>query len=161
MASPVIARKRAATGWKHMLGTLRLMGLPPLAGYTVAKTYLIIVDTSYVRNGELDPDKLLKIEDVTDPVIEKQAETIEQTKAAFKFLETEPVPSLAEYCENKLECGFIKKHVTDIPEYNVTHIARLNKEKCLDLLKQGIVDIRNVPADFKISDKHRRQFNIS
>src|SRR5688572_19273592 len=130
-------------------------------GYKVAKTYVITVDNTYTRNGEIDPDRLLKIHDVTDDVIAKQAETLEQTRAAFKYLDVEPTPNIAEHCNKKFDCEFIRKHFTDIPDYNVMHISRLDKKKCADLLSKGILDIRHVPADFKLSDKQRHQVDLA
>jgi hypothetical protein len=130
-------------------------------GYKVVKTHVITVDTSYTRNGSLNPDELLKIDDVTDEVIALQAATLEQTKLAFKYLETPPVPSLTEYCDKKLDCGFIQKHFPDIPEYNVTNISHLHKNKLAALLSEGIVDIRKVPADFQLTDRQRKQVDIA
>lgn len=130
-------------------------------GFKVAKTFIITVDTSYTRNGDIDPDKLLKIHDVTDEVIAKQAETITKTAEAFKYLEAEPVPNIAEYCDAKLDCSFIRHHFKDIPEYNVTHISRLDKKKCRELVEKGIIDIRHVPADYKLTEKQRQQVDIA
>ncbi|MCC7309498.1 MAG: DUF2779 domain-containing protein [Acidobacteria bacterium] len=128
-----------------------------ILGHTVAKTYVITVNTAYTRNGEIEPDRLLKIHDVTNEVAAKQDETIENTKAAIGYLTTQPVPELKLHCSKKLDCGFIRYHFKDIPVYNVTHISRLNAQKCAELVELGILDIRSVPDDFKLSDKQRKQ----
>jgi CRISPR/Cas system-associated exonuclease Cas4 (RecB family) len=130
-------------------------------GFKVAKAYVITVDTSYVRNGVIDPDRLLKVHDVTDAVVAKQPETIANARAAIKYLETEPVPNIAELCDAKFDCRFIRQHFPDIPEYNITKISRLHATKRDQLLASGIIDIRDVPADFKLSDKQRRQVDIA
>lgn len=130
-------------------------------GFKIAKAYVITVDTSYVRNGAIDVDRLLKVNDVTDAVIAKQTETIANACAAIKYLETEPVPNIAEFCDAKFDCRFIRRHFPDIPEYNITKIARLHATKRAELLAAGIVDIRDVPTDFKLSDKQRRQVDIA
>jgi len=131
------------------------------AGYTAAKTCLITVDTAYTRNGHIDPDHLFKVHDVTEEVAARQAETITKTREAFQYLKAEPVPNISVFCNEKLDCGFIRHHFKDIPEYNVTHISRLNAQKCIELLSSGVIDIRHVPADFKLSDNQRRQVEIA
>ncbi|MGD9562945.1 MAG: DUF2779 domain-containing protein [Pyrinomonadaceae bacterium] len=128
-----------------------------MLGHTVAKTYVITVDTAYTRNGEIDPDRLLKIHDVTSEVAAKHDETIKNTKAAIDHLKTQPGPELKLHCAEKLDCGFIRYHFADIPVYNVTHIARLKHEKCADLIGRGILDIRDVPADFPLTGNQRKQ----
>lgn len=128
-----------------------------MLGHSVAKTYLITVNTAYTRNGEIDPDTLLQIHDLTAEVSAKLDETIENTKAAIGYLTTQPVPELKLHCSQKLDCGFIRYHFKDIPVYNVTHISRLNTQKCAELVELGILDIRSVPDDFKLSDKQRKQ----
>jgi hypothetical protein len=130
-------------------------------GFKVGKTYVITVDSSYIRNGSIDPDKLLKVHDVTDDVDAKQDETIANARAAIQYLETEPVPNIAEFCDAKFDCKFIRRHFPDIPEYNILNIARLHATKRADLLAAGIIDIRDVPADFKLSDKQRRHVDVA
>ncbi|MCC6330283.1 MAG: DUF2779 domain-containing protein [Acidobacteria bacterium] len=132
-----------------------------MLGHSVAKTYLITVNTAYIRNGEIDPDTLLQIHDVTAEVAAKLVETIEKTRAAIEYLTTPPVPELKLHCSQKLDCGFIRYHFKDIPVYNVTHISRLNTQKCAELVDLGILDIRGVPDDFKLSDKQRKQIETA
>jgi len=132
-----------------------------MLGHSVAKTYLITVNTAYTRNGEIDPDTLLQIHDVTAEVAAKLNETIEKTRAAIEYLTTQPVPELKLHCSQKLDCGFIRHHFKDIPVYNVGHISRLKDEKCAELIDLGILDIRGVPDDFKLSDKQRKQIETA
>lgn len=130
-------------------------------GFKIKAAYVITVDTTYVRSGEIDPDKLLNVEDVTDQVRVLQPETIANANAALKYLESEPVPNIAEHCDRKLECAFILTHFKDIPAYNISHIARLSPEKRIELLTAGIIDIRDVPAEFPLTKIQRRQVDLA
>ena len=73
-----------------------------------------------------------------------------------------PVPSLVDYCmENKLNCRFIQLHFTDLPDYTVFDIVRLAHDKRRQLLSAGVIDIRHVPEDFKLSEKQRQQIRAA
>lgn len=128
-----------------------------MLGHTVAKTFLITVDTAYLRNGHIDPDELLKLHDITAEVDAKHDETLANTQAALRHLKTQPEPEIKLHCEEKLDCGFIRYHFKDIPVYNVSHISRLKTERCSELISRNILDIRHVPADFKLTEKQRKQ----
>lgn len=127
-------------------------------GFTVAKTFVITANPEFVRHGEIDPDELFVISDVTDLVTAIVDETREQIKTAFAFLETEPVPSLIEYCNtDRLGCAFIRHHFPELPERTIFDITYLANEKRRRLLADGIIDIADIPDDFPLSENQRMQ----
>lgn len=127
-------------------------------GFTVGRCYVITMNGEYVRQGEIDPEQLFVVTDVTEQVHERLSITAEQARNAIAYLDTVPVPSLVDYCaDNKLDCSFIKLHFPDLPDYTVFDIAFLKNDRRRDLLSQGIVSITDVPDDFSLSDKQRIQ----
>ncbi len=44
------------------------------AGYKIRKCFMMLIDKSYVRQGPIDPQSLLKLEDISDYVFAKQKE---------------------------------------------------------------------------------------
>ncbi len=128
------------------------------SGVVVSACHVITMNGEYVRNGDIDPEQLFVITDVTAEVTERMLETEHESQAAIAFLDTVPVPSLLEYCaDNKLSCKFIELHFPGLPEYTVFDIAFLKNEKRRELLSQGIISITDVPDDFPLSDKQRKQ----
>ena len=127
-------------------------------GATVGRCYVITTNGEYVRHGEIDPEQLFIVTDVTDLVNAHIPATEQQTKDAIAYLDGVPVPSLIDYCAaNRLDCRFIKLHFPDLPDYTVFDIAFLKTEKRRQLLSNGIVAIVDVPNDFPLSDKQRIQ----
>jgi hypothetical protein len=127
-------------------------------GFIVGRCYVITMNGEYVRRGEVDPEQLFVVTDITDTVNERMDVTARQAKDAVAYLKTVPVPSLVDYCvKNKLNCNFIKLHFPGLPEYTVFDIAFLKNEKRRDLLSQGIVAITDVPDDYPLSAKQRIQ----
>jgi CRISPR/Cas system-associated exonuclease Cas4 (RecB family) len=127
-------------------------------GFTVAKTFVITANPEFIRHGEIDPDELFVISDVTDLVSAIVDETREQIETAFAYLETEPVPSLIDYCNtDRLGCAFIRHHFPDLPERTIFDIPYLANDKRRQLLAEGIVDIVDIPDDFPLSANQRMQ----
>lgn len=128
------------------------------AGARVSAVYLIIVNNSYVRNGRIDAEQLCAVHDVTAQVLERQPETLTLIQAAFDYLASPgPEAAITGYCGSKLDCTFIRHHFPELPDYTVFEIGNLKKEKRDALLDAGIVDITQVPDDFALSDRQRRQ----
>ena len=132
------------------------------SGSTVGRCYVITTNGEYVRHGEVDPEQLFVVTDVTDLVNEKIPATEQQSKDAIAYLDSFPVPSLMDYCvANKLDCRFIKLHFPGLPDYTIFDIAFLKNEKRRELLGQNIVAIVDVPDDFPLSAKQRTQVNAA
>jgi len=131
-------------------------------GERVRNCYVVTLNGDYVRDGEIDNEQLFVITDVTDEVSVRQEETEKQIADAFRYLESIPVPSLAEYCiDNKLDCRFLKARFPDLPEYTVFDISYLKHDKRRELLRSNIIDINDVPDDFPLSPKQRSQVNAA
>jgi hypothetical protein len=128
------------------------------AGATVNSCYVLTMNPDYVRRGDIDPEQLFVIHDVTDIVNDRLELTEQYAHMAIRYLDSVPVPSLLDYCkENKLDCKFLKMHFPDLPDYTIFDISYLKTEKRRELLSQGIVGIIDVPDDFPLSEKQRIQ----
>jgi hypothetical protein len=128
------------------------------AGARVSAVYLIIVNNSYVRNGGIDAEQLCALHDVTLQVLDRQPDTLGLIQAAFDYLAAPaPEAAITGYCGAKLDCTFIRHHFPELPDYTVFEIGSLKKDKRDALLDAGIIDIRQVPNDFALSAKQRRQ----
>lgn len=133
-----------------------------LSGSTVGRCYVITMNREYVRRGEIDPEQLFTITDVTDLAAERISATEQQAMEASAYLDGIPVPSLLDYCDaNKLDCRFIKLHFPGLPEYTIFDIAFLKNDKRRQLLADGIVAITDVPDDFPLSAKQRAQVSLA
>lgn len=125
------------------------------AGYKVSRGCLIILDNTYIFNGDLDVERLLRISDETEYVEQNREAIAAQIEAAIECLKkAEPTPSLTGYCKgNKLECRFILKHYPDIPEYNVSHLFNAGSKKLNNLLADGVLNLTDIPNGFAMTDR--------
>lgn len=125
------------------------------SGFIVKNCYVLILNGEYTRNGEIDPEQLFKIEDVTEQISCMISTTESQIDAAIAFADSVPVPSLVDYCPEKLDCEYVRLNFPDLPDYTVFNISRINKGKLTELLERNILDIRDIPDGFKLSDKQQ------
>jgi len=132
------------------------------SGATVGRTFVITLNSEYVRDGEIDADELFTVTEVTDTVDEKLAGTEASIEAAFNYLKAEPRVALDEYCKtNGLDCRFIRLNFPNLPERTIFELYTLKHDKRRELLREGIVDIRDIPDDYKLSDKQRAHVNLA
>jgi len=132
------------------------------SGSVVRNCYVITMNGEYIRSGEIDAEQLFIINDVTDVIATMIPDTERQIVAARAYADSEPIPSLIEYCaDKKLDCGFLKLHFPDLPEYTVFDIAFLKNDKRRELLSQGVVAITDVPDHFALSKKQRAQVDAA
>ncbi len=122
------------------------------AGLKINRCYLIHLDNEYVKNGEIDPEKLTKQEDVTNDV--NQVTDVE--KNAIKFLEImdqehPPDHCISKQCNKPYDCPLKNECYMDLPKYNVLQLT--NWRVYWKLLDEGIEDIKDIPKGTKLTDK--------
>jgi CRISPR/Cas system-associated exonuclease Cas4 (RecB family) len=129
-------------------------------GMPVERTFVIHVNKEYVRQGAIEPEKLLSIVDVTALVEKILPATKARVAEALTYLQTEPDKSLAGYCGSKLSCLFIQHFHPDLPPATVFEISNLKAEKLDRLLGMGILKMTDVPEDFDLTPRQWKQINL-
>ena len=135
-------------------------------GYDVSKACIVHLNSDYERVGKLELNKLFKIEDVTDIVLEKQDEVLENIKDINKYMDevTEPLEDLGMHCFAPYECPYFKFCSNWLPDHNVFNIRGMrtstkvkyyedDKYKYEDLLKEKINEKYREQIEFELYDK--------
>ena len=71
-------------------------------------------------------------------------------------LPKQPHISIGEHCNNPYECQMKPVCWAFLPEGNVTQLSNIRSKK-FDLIEQGITLIKDIPTNFKLSDKQEIQ----
>lgn len=137
-------------------------------GLNVVGTYLVHIDGSYVRQGELDIQKLFKIVDISPTVDDELKSVGNNLQYAEKLLSTKSEPELDidVRCTSPYDCGFWNYCTRDIPRPCVFDLYRLpfgdkiaSYKKGMitfeDLLKKGakLTEIQARQIDFALNDR--------
>ena len=126
-------------------------------GLTISQVKLILIDRSYVRDGEVEPEKLLHIEDVTDDVVEAQKGISKRIAEMQSIIQKISPPdfdkhNLKEYYhDNHLKDEF----ETSLDQDSVYHLY-YGGDKVYELWSEGIEEISSVDEK-RLSEKQRVQ----
>lgn len=123
-------------------------------GYKVGNINIAYINNEYIRENELDINKLFNIENVTDQVIELISDVNEDIRAIKNIIKEniEPYIELGEYClkENSgkkaLDCEFRKYCFRNIPQNSIFDISGiyLKSSKKFKLYKEGIIEFKDL-----------------
>ena len=116
----------------------------PLSSACVA-----VIDNSYVRQGNLEVNKLFKIVDVTLDVQSRQDDVISNLMRLTPIIEGEmPEILIGSHCNDPFGCDYIDHCWSDVPSVSVFDLYRLNSKKKFEAWHAGVsID----DADEKIS----------
>ncbi|MDR3583182.1 MAG: DUF2779 domain-containing protein [Candidatus Pacebacteria bacterium] len=129
-------------------------------GIEVGTLNLIRLNKKYVRSGDIDLKELFFIEDLTKQVNEKLEDVRKNMEGAYEILSSEAEPK--GHCDCILKgknshCTTAWYSNSDLPEYPVHAISRINGKKLAELVDSHIFNIHDVPDDFPLSDNQKRQ----
>jgi len=129
------------------------------AGLKIDKCYLMCIDNNYVRNGDIDPNKLLKKIDVTDDVKTFYSKIIEDDVAEmFKSIEakTYAETGIGKHCNDPYDCPLINKCWSFLPERSVFLLYK-NKKLPMALIKDGVLKLAEIPETIVLNEKNQIQ----
>lgn len=112
-------------------------------GYQVEKVCIVHVNNGYVRQGDLELDKLLDklfvINDVTSHALDRQEDVASYTRFLKEYLQRtdEPRRELDSYCFKPYDCGFWKHCTAHLPSPNVFDLSGVQAKTKLKLYRQG------------------------
>ncbi|MDY0082789.1 MAG: DUF2779 domain-containing protein, partial [Ignavibacteriaceae bacterium] len=121
-------------------------------GYDVKDFSIVYINNQYVRNGELDLNKLFIIESVLDKILPMQNWVEEKINRFKEVLSKKTIPDIdiGEHCYNPYTCSFFQYCRKHIPENSVFDLAGLHLNKKYDLYRSGIIRLEDIPDDFKL-----------
>ena len=117
------------------------------------------IDNTYIRKGEIEPDKLLKKIDVTDDIKTTYSKTIEDNVAEMvKAITSEAFIEIGigKHCSDPYDCPLIDKCWSFLPERNVFLLYRNNKLP-MTLIKEGVLELTKIPEKYELNEKNQIQ----
>jgi len=127
------------------------------AGLKIRKCFLLHVNNDFLKKGKITPKDLLIQEEITTEVSEAIYGIQERIDGMMDIINSEdaPVVSIGNGCNNGLEC--VSEDCWNfLPEGHVFELYYGGK-KSLELLEAEVYFIKDIPDDFKLSDKQEIQ----
>lgn len=116
------------------------------AGVKIGKTFLVHINNKYVRHGPIEPEKLFVSEDITEAVMQKMPEVLEDITDALGVLELNEAPDvhLIGKCPNPKSCEYLKYYIDGYPKvYDV--LGELPEKLLRALLSRKVLQLEMVP----------------
>jgi hypothetical protein len=128
-------------------------------GLKIKDISLIVLNTAYERQGELDIRNLFRIEPVLTRVLKLQERIRKDAGLFLSFLNSDIIPPLdiGPHCTDPYDCDFRGYCWQHIPEYSVFDIAKLSGAKKWDLYRMGILKLEDIPPEFRLNDSQWQQ----
>ncbi len=120
-------------------------------GLVINRCYLAFINNRYVRKGEIDPTRLFTVQDITEEVAAAGQGIADRVAAMFETISAKVCPEIpvGSYCSDPYDCPVTYCREC-LPENNIFELYRGGK-KCYELLYRGVLNIRDIPPDFKLS----------
>jgi len=117
-------------------------------GLSVSKCFLVHIDNSYVRQGDIEVDKLFASEDISQHVLARlqgMPEVVTELRATLRE-GAEPTIDIGPHCNDPYECDFIPYCWQHIPADSIFDLRGRGIDK-FELYRQGIVRLADVPLE--------------
>ena len=119
-------------------------------GLRIKRAFIIHIDNSYVRKGELDIRGLFAIRDVTAEVVSMQGEIEEYRRKFSKMLRGKmPEVDIGPHCFDFYDCDYLSWCWRNVPEHSIFDLYRLARTKKFELYRKGILKISDIPEGFR------------
>jgi hypothetical protein len=122
------------------------------AGLTIRRCHVLHINSSYIRQGEVDPQQLFTQVDVTRKVSALSAKIADRIVEFSRVIGApeHPVVNIGPHCNSPYGCPLTHRCWAFLPEHNVMTLTRGTK-RGFQLVAQGITAITDIPAATKLS----------
>ncbi len=125
------------------------------AGYEVKQVNLLELDKEFRKDGDINPQLLIKFTDITAEIDARQSDLEIQIQSAKDLLAKTEEPRVCEcvYKSRSNQCPCFSYCHPEVPDYSVHDICRigLSKKKLREMVDNDWLEITDIPLEFKLS----------
>ena len=134
-------------------------------GLKVSRAFIVYLNSSYARQGNLDLAQLFISVDMTSRVDQISSTITKELDEARTYLLAEPEPKGPCSCIYKgrsRHCTTFRYSNPDVPDYGIHDIARIGSspQRLKELVDAGAFALDDIPLDIKLSDAQKLQLRV-
>jgi len=120
------------------------------AGYQIGASYLMHVNSQYIRRGELDPRGFFALQDCTELLEDRLPHVAGYVADLLKILNSglEPDIKIGDHCKKPFECDYIHHCWKHVPDYSVYDIFKGSQRQ--EMLARNILDVTQIPVTVSV-----------
>jgi hypothetical protein len=126
-------------------------------GLKIRKCFLMHINKEYVKQGEINPEELFEIEEISEEVDKLLPFVEDNINNMIKVIEgKKPSEDIGPHCKSPYECSLKDECWKFLPKNNIFDLVRIGK-KGFELINEGIQEIKDIPLGYKLTDKQSIQ----
>ncbi|MFA5039620.1 MAG: DUF2779 domain-containing protein [Candidatus Omnitrophota bacterium] len=131
------------------------------AGLKIRDCYLLYINTKYVREGSIKPEKLFLQQNITEEVEELKREIEKKMAIMLRLISGKDMPDIkvGEQCDKPYVCALYDICWSFLPENDHVFILSRIGKKAFELREKGILKLIDIPEGFKLSANQIIQVN--
>ena len=146
---------------EHLPDAAFQLHVASLAGVPIRRCHIVTLNGRYVRRGEIDPDSLFRVNDVTEGIRPHIEAVPENAAEAVRVVALPECPAVAigtqcAGCPLRETDDGCWGHVNGEP-HNVFSLYRIPAKRAFGWYGQGFLRSADVPEDYPLSDRQRIQ----
>ncbi len=117
------------------------------AGFQINRCHMMLIDNKYERQGDVDPQQLFKLEDITALVLAKQSDVNDMIPSLHATLACtdEPQAKIGSRCFKPFDCDYIAHCWNGVPDYSIYNV--LTGKKADEVVQSlGSYEVKRLPA---------------
>lgn len=118
----------------------------------VSKTYLVHVNSDYVKDGEIDLNELFLVEDMTDVISKLEDEVFQLRAEALEIIKTLE-PPLDNHCYKPKDCPCKALCHPNLSEYSVYDLSWWKIGQYEKLVANGYAELADIPETEELNPK--------
>lgn len=128
------------------------------SGIKLNKLFLMHINNQYVRQGDIEPDKLFTKEDITEQIQELVSQIEPNLEKMVKIIQSTECPDIkiGPHCSNPYECPLTGVCWAFLPESNVFSLYR-GKALGFELLQKNVQKLMDIPPGTILSSSQSIQ----
>lgn len=128
------------------------------AGLKIRSCKLAYINTKYVRHGDIDPQQLFTIVDISERVAEISSDLAQQVEEvlAVMFQQECPEMGIGPHCTEPYECPLQPLCWAFLPENSIFELYFAGKKR-FELYENGILHMKDLPAGYMLNGKQQIQ----
>ena len=133
-------------------------------GFTIGRIFIIYLNKTFVYDGTpIKANHFFRHPNISKDVHKQLAEVKAKAEQLKHYLTLPEPEAHLKYCSNKRDCLFFYKHYAHLLPNNrsVFDLNDIRSAKLKPLVETNILDILDIPSDFKLADKQRQQVDIT
>ena len=121
----------------------------------IDRIYILHLNKDYVRSSHLALEKLFVAEEISKD-IEPYLDEIAVNREKALAIALTASPEGIQHCYKPKTCPYPNLCHPDLPENSIYNIPRISEKKKAQLLAQGVLNIKDVPATFSLNEKQQK-----